>query len=58
MPAEDSDWVTEAGRRSLQPCRPRGALPWLSVTPDTVMCIAADDNPSQFWQDAYDDAYY
>lgn len=57
-PAEDSDWATEDGRRKLQPCRPRGALPWLSVTPDTVMCLQSDDDSARFWQDAYDDAYY
>ncbi len=58
MPAEDADWATEAGRLKLQPCHPRGALPWLSVTADTAMCVDAGDDATQFWQDAYDDAYY
>ncbi len=59
VPAEDSDWATEAGRRQLQPCHPHGALPWLAVTADTPMCVTPPgDGDQQFWQDAYDDAYY
>ncbi len=59
VPAEDSDWATEEGRRQLQPCHPKGALPWLAVTADTPMCVTPPgDGDQQFWQDAYDDAYY
>jgi hypothetical protein len=60
-PAEDGDWASEEGRRSLQPCPPTGPLPWLAVGPETPMCVDSDGGAAasaQFWQDAYDDAYY
>ena len=36
-------------------------LPWLAVGPETPMCVDSDGGAAasaQFWQDAYDDAYY